>query len=298
MLFSYHDLDMWHKLLTNASFQHQSQIAPIFACSWGHHMIWQLVYFIFMCILTSLTLLMEEIGLTGWYEESIAIDRVSYIPAGDRRISEPSTVRTWISIMSMFALIQPFPPWVESARRFARGYLVRLRTHQVTSPDALIFKGRWAAQIRMETSNTQVSLNATHFAGNQAMQINGGFWGISKFLQFENLDFERCEADFLQTTCSISFLSKLNKTCKHRCHRRMWRDAILAEEQMWAAVEAILKQLEIYASASLRFYAWIYLVPVRFKDDLKIHQWLDDFEEGWRMIRLRLEDIFQTLMLS
>ena len=69
------------------------------------------------------------------------------------------------SIMSMLARVQPFPPWVETARRFAHGYLVRLRTHQVTSPDALILKGRWAAQIRMETSNTQVSLNATHFGG-------------------------------------------------------------------------------------------------------------------------------------
>ena len=32
------------------------------------------------------------------------------------------------SIMSMFARVQLFPPWVETARRFARGYLVRLRT--------------------------------------------------------------------------------------------------------------------------------------------------------------------------
>ena len=53
------------------------------------------------------------------------------------------------SIMSMFALLQPFPTLVvETARRFGRGYLVRLRTHQVTSPDALILKGRWAAQIQ------------------------------------------------------------------------------------------------------------------------------------------------------
>ena len=55
-------------------------------------MIWQLVYFILWCILTSLTLLMEEIGRTSWYEESITIYRVSYIPGGDLRISEPSTV--------------------------------------------------------------------------------------------------------------------------------------------------------------------------------------------------------------
>ena len=33
ILFSYRDLDMWHKLLTNTSFQDQSQIAPIFVCS-------------------------------------------------------------------------------------------------------------------------------------------------------------------------------------------------------------------------------------------------------------------------
>jgi len=30
---------------------------------------------------------------------------------------------------------------------------------------------------------------------------------------------------------------KGSKTFNYRCHRRMWRDAILAEEQMWAAVD-------------------------------------------------------------
>ena len=71
---------------------------------------------------------------------------------------------------------------------------------------------------------------------------------------------------------------KGKQTCKYRCYRRMWRDAILAEEQMWAAVEASLKQLEIYIallrrdSSRFRFDAWIYLGSGKFKDDLKIHQ--------------------------
>ena len=38
---------------------------------------------------------------------------------------------------------------------------------------------RWAAQIRMETSNTQVSLNATHFAGGSNNANQWRFWGIS-----------------------------------------------------------------------------------------------------------------------
>ena len=163
---------MWHKLLTNASFQDQSQIAPIFACSYWHHMIWEHVYF--MCILTSLTLLMQEIRPTSWNWESITIYRVSYIPGGDRAVFLNHQQYAHGFHHVDVCTDPTVSTWVESARRFARGYLVRLRT----TPSDKFLMSRWAAQIRMETSNTQVALNATHFAGDQTMQINSDFDGF------------------------------------------------------------------------------------------------------------------------
>ena len=100
-------------------------------------MIWQLVYFIFMCILTAL--------MCAWIPSCRCLH-------GSNR----------------------FPPWVESARRFARGYLVRLRTHQVTSPDALILKGRWAAQIQYSGV-----IKCHPFWGGSNSANQWWFWGIS-----------------------------------------------------------------------------------------------------------------------
>ena len=39
----------------------------------------------------------SEIRLTSWYGKDPIIYRVVWIPGGDRRISEPSTVSTWAS---------------------------------------------------------------------------------------------------------------------------------------------------------------------------------------------------------
>ena len=68
---------------------------------------------------------------------------------------------------------------VETARRFARGYLVRLRTPSHKSWCLDIEGGMsWAKQ--NVSFNTHVSLNATHFGEDhdQTVQINGEFRGF------------------------------------------------------------------------------------------------------------------------
>ena len=132
-------LDMWHKLLTNTSFQDQSQIALLLRTS----------YDMTACL----------------FHLHVHFD---------------STHVCMDSIMPMLARVQPFPPWVETARRCARGYLVRLRTHQVTNSWCLDIEGGMSCANQNVSFNTHVSLNATHFGGDhdQTVQINGDFRGF------------------------------------------------------------------------------------------------------------------------
>ena len=82
---------------------------------------------------------------------------------------------------------------------------------------------------------------------------------------------------------SISFPLQGSKTCRYRCYRRMWRDAILVEEQMWAAVEAILKQLEICIASLRRDCRFIFIQKNLCLDLLGIQQ-------GLRMIWRYIND--------
>ena len=207
-------LDMWHKLLTNTSFQDQSQIALLLRTS----------YDMTACL----------------FHLHVHFD---------------STHVCMDSIMSMLlARVQPFPTVVvETARRFAGGYLVRLRTHQVTSPDA-------AMSCANQNGNLQYAgvIKCYPFWGgswsNNANQWR--FWGIS-LITYDIYSYALfglvSHNDPWYSNWETLFLKpvKGKQTCKYRCYRRMWRDAILAEEQMWAAVEAILKQHDI-CIASLR----------------------------------------------
>ncbi len=80
-------------------------------------------------------------------------------------------------------------------------------------------------------------------------------------------------------------LLKGSKTCKYCCYRRMWRDAILTEEQMWAAVEAILKQLEIYIASLRRDCRFILIQETLCLDLLgsgRVQGWFDNTSMiGW-----------------
>ena len=82
---------------------------------------------------------------------------------------------------------------------------------------------------------------------------------------------------------SISFPLQGSKTCRYPCYQRMWRDAILAEEQMWAAVEAILKQHDI-CIASLRRDCRLILIQKNRCLDLL------GFRQGLRMIWRYIND--------
>ena len=80
---------------------------------------------------------------------------------------------------------------------------------------------------------------------------------------------------------SISFPLQGSKTCRYPCYQRMWRDAILAEEQMWAAVEAILKQHDICIASLRRDCRLILIKKNRCLDPLGFHQ---GFRMIWRYI--------------